>query len=87
MSPEDFRRDMLYHAALSIGMTLLEKKLLSQKEFAQIKKLLLKQYDPYLGKLLSGNISRNAYTKRSSSQSTRATQNHVTIIVREPHGE
>ena len=44
MSPEDFRRDMLYHAALSIGMTLLEKELLSQKDFVRIKKLLLKGY-------------------------------------------
>lgn len=53
MSPNDFRRDMLYHAALSIGLSLLDKRLLSEKEYYRVKKLLLKKYDPYLGKLLA----------------------------------
>ena len=56
MMPEDFRNDMLYHAALSMGKTLLEKGLISQKEYARAKAQLLKKYDPYLGKLLSETL-------------------------------
>ena len=55
MTQEDYRNDMLYHAALSMGMTLLEKGLLTDKEYARSKAQLLKKYDPYLGKLLSEN--------------------------------
>ena len=53
MTQEDYRNDMLYHAALSMGKQLLEKGLISQKEYARAKAQLLKKYDPYLGKLLS----------------------------------
>jgi hypothetical protein len=80
MSPDDFRRDMLYHAALSIGTTLLEKKLLSQKEFTRVKKLLLKKYDPYLGKLLSRDAYHYVHPKRPSDQNTNAVHKHVTVI-------
>ena len=55
MTQEDYRNDMLYHAALSMGITLLEKGLITQKEYARIKEKLLRKYDPYLGKLLSEN--------------------------------
>ncbi len=55
MMQEDYRNDMLYHAALSMGKTLLEKGLITQKEYSRIKEELLRKYDPYLGKLLSEN--------------------------------
>lgn len=55
MTPEDYRNNMLYYAALSIGKTLLEKGLITQKEYTTVKKDLLRKYDPYLGKLLSEN--------------------------------
>lgn len=55
MTPEDYRNNMLYYAALSIGKTLLETGLITQKEYAAVKKELLRKYDPYLGKLLSEN--------------------------------
>lgn len=80
MSPDDFRRDILYHAALSIGMALLEKRLLSQKEFTRIKKKLLKKYDPYLGKLLSEDASHHTPSKQLSKQNTSAVHKHVTVI-------
>lgn len=80
MSPDDYRRDMLYHAALSIGITLLEKGLLSQMDFARIKKMLLKKYDPYLGKLLSESIPRSTHSKQTPAKSISEVHNHVTII-------
>lgn len=49
------REDMLYHIALSIAKTMLEKRLVSDEEFAKIDTMLLQRYRPYLGKLLSEN--------------------------------
>lgn len=53
MTPEDYRRDMLYHAAISMGKTLLEKSLITEEEYAEIDTILLQKYKPYLGALLS----------------------------------
>ena len=55
MTPEEYRNDMLYHAALSIGKTMLEKGLITEEEYAEIDTILLQKYRPYLGSLLSEN--------------------------------
>ena len=51
MTAEEYRNDMLYHAALSIGKSMLEKGLISEEEYA----VLLQKYQPYMGILLSDN--------------------------------
>ncbi len=53
MKPEDYRRDMLYHAALSMAKTMFEKGLITESEYAEIDTILLQKYRPYLGTLLS----------------------------------
>ena len=53
MTPEEYRADMLYHAALSIGKGMLEKGLITPDEFTEIRTILLQKYDPYLGSLFS----------------------------------
>ena len=55
MTPKEYRNDMLYHAAISIGKSLLEKGLITQEEYAEIDTILLQKYSPYLGGLLSEN--------------------------------
>ena len=55
MTPEELRNDMLYHMALSMTKTMLEKGLLSQEEYAEIDTILLQKYQPYLGRLFSEN--------------------------------
>jgi len=55
MTPEEYRNDMLYHAALSIGKTMLEKGLITVEEYAEIDTILLQKYRPYLGSLFSEN--------------------------------
>lgn len=47
--------DMLYHMALSMAKTMLEKGLLSPEEYAEIDTILLQKYQPYLGSLFSEN--------------------------------
>lgn len=44
---------MLYHMALSMAKTMLERGLLSQEEYAEMDTILLKKYRPYLGSLFS----------------------------------
>ena len=41
MTPEELRNDMLYHMALSMAKTMLEKGLLSPEEYAEIDTILL----------------------------------------------
>lgn len=55
MTPEELRNDMLYHMALSMDKTMLEKGLLSPEEYAEIDTILLQKYQPYLGSLFSEN--------------------------------
>ena len=55
MTPEELRNDMLYHMALSMAKTMLEKSLLSPEEYAEIDTILLQKYQPYLGSLFSEN--------------------------------
>lgn len=55
MTPEEYHNDMLYHAAVSMGKSLLEKGLITQEEYAEIDTILLQKYSPYLGGLLSEN--------------------------------
>ena len=55
MTTEEYRNDMLYHAALSIGKTMLEKGLISEEEYAEMDTVLLQKYQPYMGILLSDN--------------------------------
>ena len=55
MTPEELRNDMLYHMALSMAKTMLEKCLLSPEEYAEIDTILLQKYQPYLGSLFSEN--------------------------------
>ena len=55
MSNEDFHNDMLYHVAISMAKSMLEKGLITEEEYAEIDTILLKKYQPYLGTLLSEN--------------------------------
>lgn len=55
MSEERLRDDMLYRVAISMAKTMLEKGLITEKEFAQIDTDLLAEFCPYLGTLLSEN--------------------------------
>ena len=55
MTPEELRNDMLYHMALSMAKTMLEKGLLSQEEYVEIDTILLQKYQPYLCRLFSEN--------------------------------
>lgn len=55
MTQKEYRDDMLYHAAISIGKNLLKKGLLTEKDYAEIDTILLQKYRPYLGSLLSEN--------------------------------
>ncbi|MCC8044853.1 MAG: hypothetical protein LIP12_05060 [Clostridiales bacterium] len=55
MTDEEIRSDMLYHATVSIAKSMLEKRLITEEEYAIIDTNLLKKYRPYLGTLLSEN--------------------------------
>lgn len=46
---------MLYHAAISMAKSMLEKGLITEEEYAEIDTILLEKYRPYLGTLLSEN--------------------------------
>lgn len=63
MTPEDYRRDMLYHAALSMAKTMLEKGILTEDEYAEIDTILLQKYRPYLGILLSDKTCNNSLSE------------------------
>ena len=55
MSKEELHNDMLYHAAISMAKSMLEKGLITEEEYAEIETILLEKYRPYLGSLLSEN--------------------------------
>lgn len=55
MSKEELHNDMLYHAAISMAKSMLEKGLITEEEYAEIDIILLEKYRPYLGTLLSEN--------------------------------
>ena len=55
MSKEKLRNDMLYHAAISMAKSMLEKGLITREEYTEIDTILLEKYRPYLGTLLSEN--------------------------------
>lgn len=55
MSKEKLHNDMLYHAAISMAKSMLEKGLITEEEHAEIDTILLEKYRPYLGTLLSEN--------------------------------
>lgn len=55
MSKEELHNDMLYHAAISMAKSMLEKGLIIEEEYAEIDTILLERYRPYLGTLLSEN--------------------------------
>ena len=55
MTPEQMLDDMRYHATLSGAKAMLEKGLITEKEYAEIDTRLLEKYRPYLGSLLSEN--------------------------------
>ena len=46
MSNEDFHNDMLYHAAISMAKSMLEKGLITEEEYTEIDTILLKKYQP-----------------------------------------
>lgn len=55
MSETIFTAEMQYLTALSIARNLLEKGLLTEKEYAVIDTILTERFKPSLGKLLSEN--------------------------------
>ena len=44
MSKEELHNDMLYHAAISMAKSMLEKGLITEEEYAEIDTILLKKY-------------------------------------------
>ena len=54
VSKEQFRAERLYLMSLSIAKSMLQKGVISEKEFAEIDTILLKKYRPTLGTLLAG---------------------------------
>ncbi len=55
MRKKDIRNDMLYHVAISVGKSMLEQGLITKEEYAEIDKVFLEKYHPYLSMLLSEN--------------------------------
>ena len=54
MDKEQFRAERLYLMSISVAKSMLEKGVISEKEFSEIDTILLKKYRPVLGTLLSG---------------------------------
>lgn len=54
MSEHEFDREKRYQAAMQIANALLKKGAVSEKEYHQIKTILLEKYRPTLSTLLSG---------------------------------
>ena len=54
MSEHEFDREKRYQAAMQIADALLKKGVVSEKEYHQIKTILLEKYRPTLSTLLSG---------------------------------
>lgn len=54
MDKEQFRAERLYQLSRSVAKSMLEKGVISEKEFSEIDTILLKKYKPILGTLLSG---------------------------------
>lgn len=54
MDKEQFRAERLYQISISVAKSMLEKGVISEKEFSEIDTILLKKYRPTLGTLLSG---------------------------------
>lgn len=54
MDKEQFRAERLYQMSISVAKSMLEKGVISEKEFSEIDTILLKKYRPTLGTLLSG---------------------------------
>lgn len=54
MSEQEFDREKRYQAAMQIADALLKKGAVSEKEYHQIKTILLEKYRPTLSTLLSG---------------------------------
>ena len=44
MSKEELHNDMLYHAAISMAKSMLEKGLITEEEYAEIDTILLEKY-------------------------------------------
>mgnify|MGYP001092789218 FL=1 len=61
MSKEELHNDMLYHAAISMAKSMLEKGLITEEEYAEIDTILLEKYRPYLGTLLSENAGYSSF--------------------------
>lgn len=49
------RSEMLYQVSLSVAKNMLKSGIITDDEFAKIDALLIKKYNPYIGKLLSKN--------------------------------
>ena len=54
MDKGQFQAERLYQMSISVAKSMLEKGVISEKEFSEIDTILLKKYRPTLGTLLSG---------------------------------
>ena len=54
MDKKKFRAEKLYSISISIAKSMLEKGIISKKEYMQIDTILLNKYQPILGTLLAG---------------------------------
>ena len=53
MSKEELHNDMLYHAAISMAKSMLEKGLITEEQYAIIDAKMLEKYRPLLGTLFA----------------------------------
>lgn len=54
VSKEKFKAERLYLISFSVAKSMLQKGIISEKEFTEIDTILLKKYQPILGTLLAG---------------------------------
>ncbi len=53
MTTSEIRNDMLYHAATSVGKSMLEQGLITEDEYTEIDTILLEKYHPFCVPLFS----------------------------------
>ena len=59
MNRDDFRRERLYQASISVARTMLQRGLITDDEYRQIDTMILDKYRPLLGGLKVGIQQKN----------------------------
>ena len=64
MSKKELHNDMLYHAAISMAKSMLEKGLITEEQYAIIDTKMLEKYRPLLGTLFSESTCYSGLSER-----------------------